>query len=311
VAEDTPERDQLSVNQLGMLWGFSKEFLKAHPAIRKVFEDAIANDWMESEIGRKKFEQALYATPWWRNNSSYARDYFIAHDEAYTGGEPTAEWQDQVAEAGSEVQAVAVSMGVTLTPEALDFFTEQYMMNGWKERPQFLRQALTGNLEGFTTDFIDYDKGPAASLEMNLRSIARANGISYDESYYTGAARAVLAGLATPEDYIAEIRETAASRFPIFSERIRAGENARDIASPYITRMSEILELDGNEIDLNDRWITKALGNVGADGKPSAMSLWDFEKSLRSDERWQYTKNAHDEVSSLTSEIVSMFGFGG
>jgi hypothetical protein len=37
--------------------------------------------------------------------------------------------------------------------------------------------------------------------------------------------------------------------------------------------------------------------------------LYEFEKSLRKDSRWQYTDNAREKVSEISARIRRDFGF--
>jgi hypothetical protein len=39
--------------------------------------------------------------------------------------------------------------------------------------------------------------------------------------------------------------------------------------------------------------------------------LYDFEKDLRKDYRWQYTNNAKKEVADSTLRVLQDFGFQG
>lgn len=299
--------DQLNVSQYAQMAGLDEGFVRSHPAILKLVRKAIKEGWNNSEQGKANFQREFEQTPWFKQNASWARGYLLAQAQ---GG---ADFDAKRETARETVKARAVQMGAVLDDAALDRFTTAYFMGGWGEqgREGMLDRALAGELEGFDTTSLNFSKGGPQAIMTQLKSIARANGVDFSESYFQGAAKMVLAGMQTANDYAAEIRTYAASRMPIFKDRIMAGENARDIASPYIKRMAEVLELDENSIGLNDPWITKALGGVGQDGKPTAMSFWDFEKSLRKDDRWQYTKQAHNEVSNLTREVVRMFGFGG
>ena len=81
-----------------------------------------------------------------------------------------------------------------------------------------------------------------------------------------------------------------------------------DIAAPYKQRMSRLLEVDENEIDLNDQLLQRGMQGVGADGKPSVTPLYDFEKMIRKDERWDATDNALAEYTSAGMNILQMFG---
>jgi hypothetical protein len=116
-------------------------------------------------------------------------------------------------------------------------------------------------------------------------------------------------GEATTQDFEYEIREAAASAFPPVADRLRAGEDMADIATNYINRMSEILELSPDSLTVNDPTIRQAFGGVDAQGNPIVQGMWDFEKALRKDQRYGYTKGAHDEAMNYGYNILQMFGF--
>jgi hypothetical protein len=41
------------------------------------------------------------------------------------------------------------------------------------------------------------------------------------------------------------------------------------------------------------------------------MPLYEFEKALRKDSRWQYTNNAKNEVSNMALRVLKDFGLQG
>jgi hypothetical protein len=45
--------------------------------------------------------------------------------------------------------------------------------------------------------------------------------------------------------------------------------------------------------------------------KEGDMNLYDFERSLRKDNRWQYTQQARGEVSDVALRVLRDFGFTG
>jgi hypothetical protein len=70
--------------------------------------------------------------------------------------------------------------------------------------------------------------------------------------------------------------------------------------------MANVLEIgDSDQIDLNDPLLRSAITDKGD------MNLYDFRKSLRADNRWQYTDQARSDVSSMTLEVLRDFGFQG
>jgi hypothetical protein len=69
--------------------------------------------------------------------------------------------------------------------------------------------------------------------------------------------------------------------------------------------MAPVLELNPDSISLNDPTLR------GAIGQDKEMTLYDFQRSLRKDPRWQYTNNAREEVSDAALRVLKDFGFQG
>jgi hypothetical protein len=69
--------------------------------------------------------------------------------------------------------------------------------------------------------------------------------------------------------------------------------------------MASILELNPESIDLKDPTLRSAIG------PDKEMPIYDFEKNLRKDFRWQYTDNARQDVSSIAKSVLKDFGFQG
>ena len=70
--------------------------------------------------------------------------------------------------------------------------------------------------------------------------------------------------------------------------------------------MANVLEIqDQDSIDLADPTLRMAITPEGE------MNLYEYEKALRKDDRWQYTQNANASVSDATQRILRDFGFMG
>lgn len=96
--------------------------------------------------------------------------------------------------------------------------------------------------------------------------------------------------------------------YKAFADRIAAGETVTEIADPYVSRYAELLEQNPNAVGVDNDLIQRAMKQTGPDGKAAAMDLYTFEKEVRKDNRWQYTKNAKDEVANVTTELLRSFG---
>lgn len=295
--------DSLNMQQLAEKSGYAASFLMAYPEVAEL----VRNSDLDSEQGQANFLRDFYESNFYKTNGKYLSTFILNKSK---GGK---EWDDFRAGAREAVQAEAVRIGAVLDNDSLEFFTDQYLANGWNEdgRQSMLTKALTGNLEGFDSSFIKFGKGGPQQIMTALRESARANGVQFSEDYYKSAASAVLAGLGTIQDYDAEIRQTAAGYLPQYGDRVMAGENLRDIMSPYIQTYAKMFDLDPNSVELSDPNLRSAFNGLDSKGNPVPVGLWDFEKQLRQSDGWQYTREAHDKVSSIVGKIGAMMGFGG
>ena len=69
--------------------------------------------------------------------------------------------------------------------------------------------------------------------------------------------------------------------------------------------MAKVLEVDAGSIKLNDPVLRSAIG------PDKEMPIYEFERALRKDPRWQYTDTARDEVSDTALGVLRDFGFMG
>ena len=69
--------------------------------------------------------------------------------------------------------------------------------------------------------------------------------------------------------------------------------------------MYQTLEINPDGISLNDATLRSAIGPNGE------MPIYDFQRALRKDARWQYTNNAREEVSNAALGVLRDFGFQG
>jgi len=300
-------RDKLSIKDAASLAGYNAKFFRTKPELMALLREAIKNDWFDSARGQKMFQVRFENSKWFQNNAASARGYLMAQAQ----GGP--DFDRKVETAREQIRARAALLGAEVDDDALDALTESYFMGGWGEqgREGMLDKALTGQLEDFDTNFLNFKAGGPDAIITQLKADARANGLDYGDSYFQAAATRILGGESTLQDYLSSQRQMAASADPLNAERILAGESRRDIYSPYISMYAKMFDQDPNGVELDDPNLKIAFNAVDEKGNPKAMGLWDYEKSLRKTDGWQYTRDAHDRVSQLTGEIVRMFGYGG
>jgi hypothetical protein len=109
---------------------------------------------------------------------------------------------------------------------------------------------------------------------------------------------------ASLDDFNQKIRNYAKTSLPDWAKKlVDQGQDLTDIINPYRATISDELEIGYNTIDVTDRYIQEALAKN--------MNQYDLRKTLRQDDRWQYTSRAREEVSSSVLGILKDFGFQG
>jgi hypothetical protein len=153
--------------------------------------------------------------------------------------------------------------------------------------------------------------GDTLTKIQNFREYADSYGISYDDKKYSQWGADLFSGKITDSEIELSIRTESASAYPAFADRIMKGTTLDALASAYKSSMASILEIDADSIGYNDPILRKALQGV-AKGKGeeylSAMPLWEFEKQLKMDVRWQYTNNARDSIDSMQYKVMKDWG---
>ncbi len=154
-------------------------------------------------------------------------------------------------------------------------------------------------------------EGPSGQYFVAIKNLARNNGINLSDTAAADYANKINAGILDENTVMNTLRESAASAFPQFADKIKAGIDLKTLADPYIQSMSRILEIPDSAIDVFDPKVRSALSYTMPDGKVGTKSIYDFEKELRQDTRWQYTNNAREDVSNSTIKVLKDFGFMG
>lgn len=137
-----------------------------------------------------------------------------------------------------------------------------------------------------------------------LKAYADSYGVSnlFDDKYWANQSQMLFQGLTTMDDIQSNIRTTAASAYPAYAEGLLNGKSMDVQASAYKNAMATLLELDPNSISWNDPRLRRALQS------PTPVSLYQFEKDIRSLPEWVNTKNGRDTVDSLSLKVLKDWG---
>lgn len=189
----------------------------------------------------------------------------------------------------------------------------EYLTAEGADPTDWLNDKLKTNLLGGNqvTNALNIPEGPSGKYFVALKEFAGNNGLRLSDEAATAYANQIVAGVIDENTAINTVRESAANAFPSLADKIKGGINLKTLADPYIQSMSDILEVPATSIDLFDPKIRGALSYTMPDGSIGTKSIYDFERELRKDPRWQYTEKARKEVAGATMQVLRDFGLQG
>jgi hypothetical protein len=140
---------------------------------------------------------------------------------------------------------------------------------------------------------------------QSLQSTARLNGVSLSQQQLDQYALDIQNGKDI-KIIQNDIRNIAGIGMPDNVKKLLAsGTDLSTVYAPYKSQMAAILELSPESINFTDPTLRSAISSAGE------MSIYDFQKALRKDARWQYTNNAREDVFQSVGKVLQDFGFQG
>ncbi len=283
---------KMSKGELAESYGFVAELFSSVPELKKLFNQAVKGQWTAS-----KFQAELRDTKWFKSKPASAREYLtLQYADPATAKQKLGQMKVKIAQ-------MAKGLGVTTTADGIQKYALKALMNGWDDSMMRYNLGRLVNLKG------DTRKGEAGEIEDKLDEYAYAMGVPMSQSFMDAAAKKIVSGMATQQDYEDILRRNAKSLFPQWAKQIDAGQTVADIASPYFQSMAQILELPAGSVNLFDKTIKKALQYKDPQtGSNSVKPLWQFENDLRKDDRWKGTQNAQNSMMQVAHQVLADFG---
>lgn len=178
--------------------------------------------------------------------------------------------------------------------------TVKGITTGGLNKTEFLTQIVK-KLPEYSTKKTD-----TRSLSVQtLQSTARANGVSLSPEQLNQYALDIQNGKDI-KVIQSQIRNIAGLGMPDNVKKLLAeGTDLDTVYAPYKSQMAAILEVNPQTINFTDPALRSAIGPNGE------MPIYDFQRALRKDARWQYTNNAREDVFDSVSKVLQDFGFQG
>lgn len=151
-------------------------------------------------------------------------------------------------------------------------------------------------------------KGKAGEQLADLQKVAAANGLDLQKAFGTQLPTwfASINKGESIETYKKMIRDVAKIGMPQnIATLLDNGIDLDAIYSPYKNVMASVLEINPESITLSDPVLRSAITGE------KELPIYEFQRQLRKDARWQYTNQAKEEVSDVALKVLRDFGFQG
>lgn len=287
---------------------------------------ALLQKYVDKKLTDKQLLLEIQNDPWYRSNSNEIKARYVQqfnYDDLVKSGRAagTTDYEQQLARITRNIQAKARELnGVEIPDDQAKLLAKDlYIFNLDSDQAvlterlvQYIRPTA-GMIGGKPT--IGYG-GKALQDYQQLQAIARANGFKIQDILPRDAMGKAMTAEGTLEQLALgkldinriaqDVRKLAAiGQSDYVKDLLGQGYDLENIYAPYKERMSTVLELDPNTISLNDPTLRMGIGKEGD------MNLYDFERALRQDSRWQYTSNARKDVADSALQVLRDFGFQG
>lgn len=151
-------------------------------------------------------------------------------------------------------------------------------------------------------------KGKAGEQLADLQKVAAANGLDLQKAFGTQLPiwLASINKGESIETFKKQIRDVAKIGMPQnIASLLDNGVDLDAIYSPYKNVMASVLEINPESITLSDPVLRSAITGE------KELPIYEFQRQLRKDTRWQYTNQAKQEVSDVALKVLRDFGFQG
>jgi hypothetical protein len=251
-------------------------------------------------------------TDWYRLNGPTVAQKLI---DRIKGGENA--YREGVNEYRQIVSKTASDLGLDasdpMVSNYLSALGENAYLHNWT--PSQLEGVITSNTEivkkikgglysAQTQDVADW----AQTMGMNLTAADRTN---YTQRLMGLTDKNGVRVRSSVDDIKAEIRKNTATKYAVFADQINAGVSLWDLTSNYRQKAADLLEVDPDTIKWDDPLFKDGKVFQSIDPKTGqivARPLWEADKMIKADDRWQYTKNAADSYDKMTYGILQKFG---
>jgi hypothetical protein len=298
-------------------FGAIDTIFKTNPELASLMTQAVTEKWTPA-----RWSSELQNTNWFKSNATdlqqrgfYKRQYTDLINAIPAGAtdrqaqidalDGSTTYGRGLASIKRLIQAEAIAEGAVIEDAALNTLAQDIYDHALEKDSLAIRDYVKAKIKYEPGKILS---GKAGEDLATLKQTAAANGLDIDKAFGTSLQGWLqkLAGGESVETYKNIIRQAAKAGLP---ERVGSlldnGVDLETIYTPYKNILASTLEINPKSITLNDPTLRAAIG------PDKEMSLYDYQRQLRQDARWQYTNNAREETSNAVMKVLQDFGFKG
>lgn len=298
-------------------FGAIDTIFKTIPELSSLMTQAVTEKWTPA-----RWASELQNTNWFKSNATdlqqrgfYKRQYTDLINAIPAGAEDRQAKIDALdasttygrglASIKRLIQAEAIAEGAVIEDAALNTLAQDIYDHALEKDTLAIKNYVKAQIKYQPGKILS---GKAGTDLADLKSTAKANGLDLDKAFGSSIQGWLqkLASGESVETYKTIIRQAAKAGLP---DRVASlldnGVDLETIYTPYKNILANTLEINPNSITLDDPTLRSAIG------PDKEMSLYDYQRQLRKDPRWQYTNNARSETSNAVMKVLQDFGFQG
>lgn len=311
---------KLKDKDLAANFGWSLAVLNSNPELKDIFKKAV-----KKQYTKERFTAEVMGTKWFQTQSENSRKYTILKETdpaQYVSliKQTMASFADEYSQLTGEVlDYQAPSLNASKKKDKNGVFAkikdgdgtlfriaDTALKMGWNEAQ--IKNHIAAAVDWRNLVARDKLGGTSSGQLQSWRQAAAALGVKPTDNWFADRLKSTALGDNTNEGVIGMLKNQAKQRYKAFADDIENGATMQDLTENYRQSIGNVLEISPNQVDVFDKNIQKAVNNRDADGNYTPMSIGDFEKVLRQDDRWQYTKNAKDTITSSTQGVLRSLG---
>ena len=295
-------------------WGLSAD---EEQAVREIFPSyaylldmPIIGDLLRKAIREgmplPKFKAALEQTEWWKTTNENQRSWdALIHRDPATAESMLA--QQEVLAAN-----LLSSYGITINGLELKEMSIQILRDGLSPEQQlrlvgeYARKVAKGDSGGALGASFEGKLGDTVQM---LQKMATQYFLQYTEDELEDMAIRIMEGRWSMEGAATQMTKQASELYPHLQQRLMEGMTVWDYFAPVKARLSQLLNMNPNDIDLTDpKWAD--VTNVIDDGKGNyrSMNFTELQRFARKQKEWWDTDQARAEGYGLANTLLKTMG---